>query len=547
MGDEFTLEDALIILQRRFLAFILPVIVIVPLGILTVMLLPAKYTAQGTILVESQQIPTDLVRSTINAYAQERIQTIRQQVMTRNRLLEVADEYNLFPKELGLSESERVKLMRQRLNVQLITTSVNRGSQGDGTIAFTVAYTDREARKAFLVANKFMTLFIDEDIRARTTSASNTTEFFEQESTRLRNAVAEMENRVSEFKAKNSDALPEHLNMHLNMLERARDDYSNAQSAITQLEEERRFLESQLISGTAGDNSLSMELTRLEAELARLRATYHDSYPEIVAKREEIASIRRRMAPSTEIKRLRETLAEKEDALIALERSDAPDEEAISAAEAEVEAAREALSNRISDETRKGSPDITGVQLEGRIAVIENRIRMLHKKSDETQEQIISLEQRIAKTPEVERGLASLTRDYENLFTEYQDVLSKQQSAQLAENLEINNRAEKFSTLEPPLLPEKPSSPDRPKLMLLAVFAALGAGGVTAFGMELLMSRIRGRAHIANIIGGQPIAVIPYIHGEKEKTGRLPFSISFGRKGKKSRGSGPGNTLPEAV
>lgn len=546
MGDEFTLEDALIILQRRFLAFILPVLVMAPLGVLTVMLLPAKYTAQGTILVESQQIPTEFIRSTINAYAQERIQTIRQQVMTRNRLLEVADEYQLFPRELGLSESERVKLMRQRLNVQLITTSANRGSQGDGTIAFTVAYTDRDARKSFLVANKFMTLFIDEDIRTRTTSASNTTEFFEQESTRLRNAVADMENRVSEFKSQNSDALPEHLNMHLNMLERARDDYSNAQASITQLEEERRFLESQLISGTAGDNSMSMELTRLESELARLRATYRDSYPEIIAKREEIASIRQRMAPSSEIKRLREALSTKEDALIALERTENPDPEAIAAAETEVESAREALSERISDETRKGSPDITGVQLEGRIAVIENRIRMLHKKSDATQEQIISLEQRIAKTPEVERGLASLTRDYENLFGEYQDVLSKQQAAQLAENLEINNRAEKFSTLEPPLLPEKPSSPDRPKLILLALFASLGAGGMSAFGMELFKSRLRGRAHISNIIDGPPIAVIPYIHGEKDRTGRLPFRLPIGGKRKKTRGS-RGNAMPEAV
>lgn len=91
MGDEFTLEDAIIIFKRRILFFLIPALVIAPIGVIGVMLLPAKYTAQGTILVESQQIPTDFVRSTINAYAQERIQTIRQRVMTRNRLLEVAD------------------------------------------------------------------------------------------------------------------------------------------------------------------------------------------------------------------------------------------------------------------------------------------------------------------------------------------------------------------------------------------------------------------------------------------------------------------------
>ncbi|MCK5745630.1 MAG: hypothetical protein KAH44_05420, partial [Oricola sp.] len=408
MSEEFSIEDGLIILQRRFLAFLLPVLLLAPLGLITVMLLPAKYTAQGTILVESQQIPTDLVRSTVNAYAQERISIIRQRVMTHNRLLEVADEYNLFPRSLGLSESERVARMRDNLRVNLIT-SAGRGNNRDGTIAFTVSYTDRDARKAFLVANKFMTLFLAEDVQARTAGASNTTEFFQREATRLRNAVAEMETRVSEFKAQNANALPEHLNMHLSMLERARGMLSTAESSITQLEEERRFLETQLISGASGDNGMSAELARLEAELARLRATYRDNYPEVVAKREEIASIKARMAPSADITRLRGALSDAEDKLTAAEKAETPDPEAIAAAEAEVNAAREALSSRISEETKKGASDISGVQIEGRIAVIENRIRMLTKQADETMTQISELEQRIARTPEVERGIASLT------------------------------------------------------------------------------------------------------------------------------------------
>jgi polysaccharide biosynthesis transport protein len=516
MSEEFSIEDGLIILQRRFLAFLLPVLLLAPLGLITVMLLPAKYTAQGTILVESQQIPTDLVRSTVNAYAQERISIIRQRVMTHNRLLEVADEYNLFPRSLGLSESERVARMRDNLRVNLIT-SAGRGNNRDGTIAFTVSYTDRDARKAFLVANKFMTLFLAEDVQARTAGASNTTEFFQREATRLRNAVAEMETRVSEFKAQNANALPEHLNMHLSMLERARGMLSTAESSITQLEEERRFLETQLISGASGDNGMSAELARLEAELARLRATYRDNYPEVVAKREEIASIKARMAPSADITRLRGALSDAEDKLTAAEKAETPDPEAIAAAEAEVNAAREALSSRISEETKKGASDISGVQIEGRIAVIENRIRMLTKQADETMTQISELEQRIARTPEVERGIASLTRDYQNIFSEYQDVLAKQQDAQLAENLEQNQQAEKFSILEPALQPDKPSSPDRPKLIILALFASLGIGGATALGVELLQSKLRGRSHLTGIIETQPIAVIPYIHSEADK------------------------------
>lgn len=540
MGDEFTLEDALIILQRRILYFLIPAMVIAPIGVITVMLLPAKYTAQGTILVESQQIPTEFVRSTINAYAQERIQTIRQRVMTRNRLLEVADEYSLFPRELGLSESERVQRMRSQLRVDLITTSANRG-QGDNTIAFTVSYTDRDPRKAYLVANRFMTLFLNEDVRARTTGASNTTEFFAKETARLRNAVADLENRVSQYKVENSGALPEQLNSNLDMLERSQQTLSSALSSISQLEEERRFLETQLISGS-GDNSMAMELARLESELARLRATYHDSYPEVIAKRDEIAALKRRMAPSEEIRRLRDALTTAEDRLTALERAPEPDAEAVAEAEADVTAARTALSDRITAETRRGASDITGVQLEGRIAVVENRIKMLNKQADAAREKITELEGRIARTPEVERGLAALTRDHENLFREYQEILQKQQDAQLAENLEENQQAEKFSILEPALRPETPSSPDRPKLIVMALIAALGVGGAIAFGVEMFKARLRGRNHVASVINGQPIAVIPYIHGEKERRVRLPFA---GRKNSRRRQRSAPEATPE--
>lgn len=523
MGDEFSIEDALIILRRRFFYFLIPALAIAPLGVMAVMLLPAKYTAQGTILVESQQIPTELVRSTINTYAQERIQTIRQRVMTRNRLLEVADDFNLFPKSMGLSESERVGLMRDGLDVQLITSNSSRNANRDGTIAFKVSYTDRDPDKAYLVANRFMTLFLDEDVRARTAGASNTTEFFVQEASRLRNAVATIEERISQYKMANADALPELLNMHLDMLERARRDLNAALTSVSQLEEEQRFLETQLISGSNTDNSLANEVARLEAELARLRAIYHDNYPEVTAKRDEIASIKRQMAPSQEIVRLRNALAGAENTLTKAERAQPSDPAAIQQAEKDVEAARVALSDKISEESRKGYSDITGVQLEGRIAVINNRIRMLNKQIEATQLEIASLEQRVAKTPEVERGLSALTRDYQNIFREYQDVLSKQQDAQLAENLEENRQAEKFSILEPALRPDNPSSPDRPKLILGALFAALAIGAAAAFSAELVFSTIRGRSHLSQLIGGHPIAVIPYIRSENDHRFGLPL------------------------
>lgn len=536
MGDEFSLEDAIIILRRRFFYFLLPVLVIAPLGALVVMLLPAQYTAKGTILVESQQIPTEFVRSTISAYAQERIQTIQQRVMTRNTLLTLADKYTLFPAALGLSESERVDRMRNRLKVDLINSGLRRPGVGENTIAFTVSYTDRNPDKAFQVANDIMTLFLEEDVRSRTVGASNTTEFFEREANRLRNAVAALETQIADFKKANGDALPEHRNLYLDMLERANADLSTTQTAASQLAEEQRFLENQMVAGAGADGGMAQELARLEAELARLRATYRDNYPEVIAKRDEIASIRAQMTPSREIRNLREALSDAERKLSDLENAATPDETAIAAAEREVEAARDALSDRITFESSNGAPASSNAQVEGRLAVVNNRIRMMRKDEKKAEARIATLEEQIGRIPEVERGLAGLTRDYDNLFREYQDVLAKQQDAQLSENLEENQQAEKFSILEPPLRPETPTSPNRPVLFLLALVTALGVGGAAAIAVELLLATVRGRNHLASLIGGAPIAVIPYIENGNERS----FVPSL-----KKRRSAPREPAPE--
>src|SRR5690606_23495729 len=210
-GEEFSLEDVLIVLRRRIFYFIVPILVIVPVGFAIIMMLPPLYTAQGKILVESQQISEALVRSTVSSYAEERIQTIRQRVMTRARLLEIAEKFDLFPRDKGLSEGERVRRMRDAFGMNLISANAGRRrrNQPDNTIGINVSFTDRSPDKAFQVTNELMTLILSEDVRARTEGASSATEFFAQESRRLAEAIDKTEDQIADFKAKNADARSE--------------------------------------------------------------------------------------------------------------------------------------------------------------------------------------------------------------------------------------------------------------------------------------------------------------------------------------------------
>lgn len=528
MGDEFTLEDALIILQRRWAYFVFPAILLAVLGVIVVMILPAKYTAQGTILVESAQIPSDLVRSTINTYAQERIQMIRQRVMTRDRLLSIADRYKLFPDNSGLSETERVVKMRNRLDLSLITSNGARvGGQRDGTIAFTVSYVDGSADKAYQVANEFMTLFLSEDVRTRTAGASNTTEFFKQEVTRLSDAVDQIEAKIAKYKEEHAAALPEHLSLHLNMLEQASRDLTANEAAIEAIDQEVRFLQTQLtsyFSGSNTDKGPAAELAQLKSELVQLRSMYKDSHPNVKAVQDQIRALERELAPSREIQELQRSLSEAEDDLRTAGRELPSGDPAIEEKRAAVVALQDKLTDKIEKQSTTGGGDFLSAQLQARLAVANSKRGTLEEQGNEIRKRIADLQARVANTPEVERGLQQLTRDYENIFKEYQDVLAKKQEAQLAENLEDNQKAEKFSILEPAQRPEEPSSPERMKLSILVIFASLAAGGMFVIGTELLAGTLRGRHQLEKLVGAAPIAVIPHFERRTQRWWRPSFS-----------------------
>lgn len=89
------LRDFLDILSRRK-KHLLPLLLIIITGAAVAPLLPSLYKSTTTILIEEQQIPTDLVRTTVTGFAEERIQIITQRIMSRSRLLEIVNRFNLY-------------------------------------------------------------------------------------------------------------------------------------------------------------------------------------------------------------------------------------------------------------------------------------------------------------------------------------------------------------------------------------------------------------------------------------------------------------------
>jgi uncharacterized protein involved in exopolysaccharide biosynthesis len=191
------------LVKRRWLLFIIPFVPILIGGLAAAALWPATYLSEGKILVQSQQIPTELVRPTVTNAAQERIQVIEQRTMTRDNLLAIVDKLQLFPNKRNLmSASQLVEAMKKSSKIEPIAQPLafNRTQTVNPTIVFTVGFEYSDPQTASKVANELVTRILSEDLRDRTSRASDTTQFLSREVQRLQAENAAVEAKLAQAK-----------------------------------------------------------------------------------------------------------------------------------------------------------------------------------------------------------------------------------------------------------------------------------------------------------------------------------------------------------
>ncbi|MBU0500817.1 MAG: lipopolysaccharide biosynthesis protein [Gammaproteobacteria bacterium] len=530
MAEEsrLTIDDYLYILRRRWVYLVFPFLIISLVSLAFALLLPPVFKSTGTILVESQQIPVDLIRSTITSYADERIQFIKERVMTRGNLLRIIKEFDIFAaKGASLTAAEQVDKFRERVEILPIKSDLQQG--GTATIAFTVSFEHVNPDIAFRVADKLVHLFLEENIRTRTERASETTEFLTGEAGKFKKQLEQIEARIAEYKQQYSEALPEHLDLHMKMLERTGADIKIVEREILTAQEEERFLEVQLSAARMGITdsektpatlSPSQQLARLKGEYAQLLSVYSPDHPDVRSVKRKIDNLSRVVGAEGTRDEVRRQLADAEAEKVALQANyaaDHPEMKRLVTRIAKLRADLQALpkgsgADRLAEETQS----IDEARVQTKIDAAAERLRSLIAQLDELKKKRQKLEEQVIETPQVERALVSLNRDYENTLKKYNEIQNKQMEAKLAENLEESKKAERFSLLEAPVVPEKPIKPKRKKIVVMGLVLALaGAGGLVMM-LESLDQRIRGAHALEVLLHRRPLVVIPYITTQEE-------------------------------
>jgi uncharacterized protein involved in exopolysaccharide biosynthesis len=492
---------------------------------------PPTYRSTGTILIEQQELPEDLVQSTITTYADQRIQVISQRVMTTDNLLRLIDRFNLYP-SLRKHQPREVLLARMRKDIhfEMISADVMDPREGRATkadIAFSVSFDSQSPDTSARVANELVSLYLDENVRNRQQLSADAEAFLEQQAQALQQNIVVTQSSLAKFKDQHINALPEEEQVNRETLIRSQDQLHDIDTQLRSLEQQTTYLSGQLaqlspssqVYTSTGERVLSPtdRLKFLRTQYATLSAVYAPDYPDVVRTKLEIEGLehaagqvdsandlqRQLEDARTQLSQVRQRYAADYPDVVRLQKLVDSLTQAIKAAPTDATAATPA------DTAHPDNPAYIEVKAQREAATAE-RASLLQQRAM-VEASITDYQGRLAAAPAVERDYDALAQELDNEQLQYREVRQKQMDAKIAQNMEDEQKGERFTLIDPPLAPQQPSSPNRLMLGAVGILLAFGAG----FGMILLLEAqdqsVRNRFDLETLVRVAPLAVLPRI------------------------------------
>ena len=453
----------------------------------TVMFLPDVYRSTATILVERQKVPEAFVQSTVTSDVDLRLQTMTQQILSRSRLEGLINRFALYPEmRQQLPFEEVIARMRQDIEFEQSPVGLKRGrapvslptGRDSITIAFTVSYRGDEPYVVAQVTNTLASFYIEENLKIREQQAAGTSEFLRVQLEKVKHKLEEQERRLSQFREQHMGELPSQLGANQAALEGLNTQLRLNREKEARLGEQRAVVMQQLaaLEGAgpghestvaSRDETDAMRLERLRRELHVLRTRYGEKYPDIIKRKAEIASLEQ-FLPAT----------------------------------GETKAAGEPRTPLVDPYVRQLREQLSSLTVEG---------KSLQAQESSLVRSIALYQQRVENTPRREQELSVLLRDYDTIKKLYDSLLVRQEEAKLAESLEQRQQGEQFRLLEPATPSAWPWSPNRPKLLLMGLMAALGLAAGAVFVAEQLDSSFYTTDDLRAFSPFPVLTSVPYI------------------------------------
>jgi polysaccharide chain length determinant protein (PEP-CTERM system associated) len=492
-GKPYRPEDFLRAAWRRRWMILVPIVLAAVGTAVWSLGQPDEYKSETTLLVVPPSGAGNLVTGSNDVVPiEDRLYTIRQQVVSHDRLKELVESAGLYAAwRQAHPESDVVNRMRQDVDIAIVKGNPRRI---DGNF-FKISFISTNAQTAAMVTNRLADLLVSENVADRKDAARATTAFIETQLVEARNKLEAQESRIEAYRQRYASEQPSMLASNLETIRRTESQLQSIESALSADRGQRLALESMIAAAQVPVPAGTTEVRRRPAEVAGAAIGV-----QLDAARSELKALELHLTSEhPDVVTARRKVRELEERARAEGVPQSADGGLLSAAEVdrrqrlqELQAQMKSLEQQISDKEQS-----------------QPRLRQV----------IATYQARVDATPTREAEFAALTRDQATLQTVYQRLLASRENSGIASKLEAD-QAERFRVIEPAQVPTKPFRPNRPQFIYLGALFGLGLGIGLVGLFEYRDSSLRSDADVLAALGLPVLAMIPVMNTTNELTGR---------------------------
>jgi polysaccharide chain length determinant protein (PEP-CTERM system associated) len=447
--------------------------------------LPNDYQASARVYVDTQSILKPLMQGmTTTPNVEQQVMFMRRTLISRPNVERVLRMVDLDIKAKDAKEHE--KQVDELMNAIKVT-----GTERDDI--YTISYNNENPKVGKDVVQSLLTIFVEGSFGGKKQDSEKAVQFIDDQIKMYEERLAAGENSLKEFKIQHMGLLPRQGTDYSSNLGDLADKLAQARLELTEAEQARNAIKRQiagedLAPATAEQLIVNPEIdgriAALEKQLDGLRMQYTEEHPDIVSAKRLIASLQQR----------------KKDE------------------------AKKAAKN--GDPGANYSPMLQ--QMNVALSVEEARVASLRARVGEYAARMERMRSQSTAAPEVEAQLAQLNRDYAINKENYEKLVQRREAAKLSGDLSSATDMMSFRVIDPPIVPQTPVGPNRPRFYSLVFVAALLAGLGGAFLMSQVRPTFLSQHNLREVTGVPILGSIGMNWTEQQKASRRRRLYAFG-------------------
>jgi polysaccharide chain length determinant protein (PEP-CTERM system associated) len=461
--------------------------------------MPDQYKATAQVHVDTESMLQPLLRGlVVDPGTQRRVELMTRTLLSRPNLEKVARNTDL---DLQAQTPAQMESLVDRLEQRISLSGAGRDN------LYTISYVGDDPRMAHDIVDAVVSLLVEESMGESRQDTESAIEFLDRKVKEYEARLEAAEQRLMEFKRDHAGQMPgasgdyyERLQQRMEDLEQARFQLETAQSRQRELE---RQLEGEtpvfgIMGQGAGGGAPSVETPELDARIRSLQEQLDQLLLKYTQQHPQVEALKDKMA------RLEEQRAEKREQLAAAAQESGASRQQASLAQ-----------NPVHQEIRAS------------LAQARSEVAAARSQVEQYEQQVQELREKVNTIPEVEARLKQLNRNYETTKSTYEELLQRQQQAEISQEVERSDKQVDFRVVEPPRVPSDPVAPNRPMLVTASFGAAIaGSTGLGVF-LSLVWPAFYTRGGLYSALQLPVLGAIGRVRTARQRRRRLLGLLGF--------------------